>query len=126
LQDLLWEHRPWRGQQAYSDTKLHDVLLAFAVAPRWPGVFCNAMEPGWVPTKMGGPGALDNLDAAHRTQVWLSVSEDKAAIVTGKYFFHKQLRAVNPAAQDMAVQDALIDACGRLSGVRLPSLTTAT
>src|SRR5580700_1911944 len=38
LKDLLLEHRPWDGQQAYSDTKLHDVLLAFAVARLWPDV----------------------------------------------------------------------------------------
>ena len=74
LKDLLWEHRPWDGQQAYSDTKLHDVLLAFAVARLWPDVLSNALEPGWVPTKMGGPGAPDDIDAAHRTQVWLAVS----------------------------------------------------
>ncbi len=69
LKDLAWERRPWQGQQAYSDTKLHDVLLAFAIAGRWPGVLSNALEPGWVPTKMGGPGAPDDMDAAHRTQV---------------------------------------------------------
>jgi NAD(P)-dependent dehydrogenase (short-subunit alcohol dehydrogenase family) len=34
LNDLTWAARPWQGQQAYSDTKLHDVPLAFAVARR--------------------------------------------------------------------------------------------
>jgi hypothetical protein len=29
LKDLTWAHRPWSGRQAYSDTKFHDVLLAF-------------------------------------------------------------------------------------------------
>ena len=95
LKDLTWEHRPWQGQQAYSDTKLHDVLLAFALARRWKDVFSNALEPGWVPTKMGGPSAPDNMDAAHRTQVWLAVSDDKAATVTGEYFFHMRLRPPN-------------------------------
>src|ERR1700691_1597804 len=66
LKDLAWEHRPWQGQQAYSDTKLHDVLLAFAFARRWRDVLSNALEPGWVPTKMGGAGAPEDLDAGHR------------------------------------------------------------
>jgi NAD(P)-dependent dehydrogenase (short-subunit alcohol dehydrogenase family) len=119
LEDLTWERRPWHGQQAYSDTKLHDVLLAFAVARRWKDVFSNALEPGWVPTKMGGPSAPDNMDAAHRTQAWLAVSDDKAATVTGQYFFHMRLRPPNPAAHDTEKQDALLDACRRLSGVDL-------
>ena len=121
LQDLVWERRPWRGQQAYSDTKLHDVLLAFAIACRWPDVLSNALEPGWVRTKMGGPDAPDNLDAGHRTQVWLAVSEDRAATVTGKYFYHKLQRPPNPAAHDSRLQDALLDACRNLSGVEMPA-----
>ncbi|HSZ60814.1 MAG TPA: SDR family NAD(P)-dependent oxidoreductase [Terriglobales bacterium] len=121
LKDLAWKRRPWNGQQAYSDTKLHDVLLAFAVARLWPHVLSNALEPGWVPTKMGGSGAPDDLDAAHRTQVWLAVSDDPAAMVTGKYFYHMHLRAPNPVTRDIKLQDALLDACQRFSGVDLPS-----
>lgn len=119
LQDLAWEHRSWRGQQAYSDTKLHDVLLAFAMARRWPDIFSNAMEPGWVATKMGGAGAPDDLDAGHRTQVWLAVSDDPAAKVTGEYFYHMRLRAPNPAAQDVERQEKLIEACKGFSGAEL-------
>jgi NAD(P)-dependent dehydrogenase (short-subunit alcohol dehydrogenase family) len=121
LKDLAWEHRPWQGQQAYSDTKLHDVLIAFAVARRWPDAFSNALEPGWVATKMGGPGAPDDMDAAHRTQVWLAVSDDPAATITGQYFFHMRLRKPNPAARDTERQEQLIEACKRFSGVDLPS-----
>jgi NAD(P)-dependent dehydrogenase (short-subunit alcohol dehydrogenase family) len=51
LKDLTWAHRPWSGRQAYSDTKFHDVLLAFAIARRWRGVLSNALEPGWVPPR---------------------------------------------------------------------------
>jgi NAD(P)-dependent dehydrogenase (short-subunit alcohol dehydrogenase family) len=122
LKDLAWEHRPWQGQQAYSDTKLHDVLLAFAVARRWPDVLSNALEPGWVPTRMGGAGAPDDLDAAHRTQVWLVASNDRAATVTGEYFYHRRLRTPNPASRDTERQEELLDACRHFSGV---SLSTA-
>ena len=121
LKDLVWEQRPWQGQQAYSDTKLHDVLLAFAVARRWPGVLSNALEPGWVPTKMGGAGAPDDLDEGHRTQVWLAVSDDPAATVTGGYFYHMRPRAPNAAARDVDRQEELLAACKRFSGVDLPS-----
>jgi len=120
LQDLTWEHRAWQGMQAYSDTKLHDVLLAFAIARRWPDVFSNALEPGWVATKMGGAGAPDNLDEGHRTQVWLAVSDDPAAMVTGEYFYHMRLRAPKPATRNVELQEALIAECKRLSGVELP------
>jgi NAD(P)-dependent dehydrogenase (short-subunit alcohol dehydrogenase family) len=58
LSDLQWERRPWNGAQAYADSKLFDVVLAFSVARRWPDVLSNALEPGWVPTKMGGPALL--------------------------------------------------------------------
>ena len=119
LKDLKWEHRPWQGQQAYSDSKLHDVLLAFAVARRWPDVYSNALEPGWVPTKMGGPGAPDDLDAAHRTQVWLIASDDPDAKVTGEYFYHMRLRAPNPATRDDKRQEKLLEACKQFSGVGL-------
>jgi NAD(P)-dependent dehydrogenase (short-subunit alcohol dehydrogenase family) len=120
LEDLAWERRPWQGTSAYSDSKLHNVLLACAVARRWPDVLSNALEPGWVPTKMGGPGAPDDLDAGHRTQVWLAVSEDAAARVSGSYFYHLRPRSPHSAVFDEERQEKLIDACYRFSGVRLP------
>jgi len=122
LKDLAWEHRPWQGQQAYSDTKLHDVLLAFAAARRWPDVFSNALEPGWVATKMGGPAATDDLDAGHRTQVWLAVSDDPAATVTGEYFYHMRPRRPNPVTRDAERQEELLAACQHFSGVKLPEV----
>ena len=120
LADLNWRDRPWRGNQAYSDTKLHDVLLACAVARRWPGVRSNALEPGWVATKMGGAHATGDLDQAHRTQVWLATSNDAAAEVTGGYFFHMRPRKPNSAVYDETRQDMLLAACERFTGVSLP------
>jgi NAD(P)-dependent dehydrogenase (short-subunit alcohol dehydrogenase family) len=119
LNDLAWEKRQWRGQQAYSDTKFHDVLLAFAFARRWPEVFCNALEPGWVPTKMGGSAAPDDLEAGYQTQAWLAVCDDAEAKVTGEYFFHQTLRDANLATRDVERQEKLLEACRKFSGVEL-------
>ena len=120
VNNILWEDRPWRGQQAYADSKLYDVVLAFAIARRWTDVLSNALEPGWVATKMGGNRAPDDLDQGHRTQVWLATSEDAATKVTGEYFFHLKRRAPNAAARDHKVQDQLLAACQKYSGIALP------
>src|SRR4030095_1717305 len=74
----------------YSDTKLHDIILTMAVAHRWKNTYTNAVDPGWVPTKMGGAGAPDNLEKGFETQVWLAVSNDPEARVSGYYFHHKK------------------------------------
>lgn len=120
LKDLAWQQRSWQGLQAYSDTKFHDVLLAFAIARLWPGVFSNAVEPGWVATKMGGAGATDDLDQGHRTQVWLAVADDPAAKVTGEYFYHMQQRTPKRATRDVEIQEKLLEACAQFSAVELP------
>ncbi len=120
LDDLNWEHRTWNGTAAYSDTKLHDTLLAFAVARRWPGVLSNSVEPGWVATKMGGPHASGDLSLGHVTQAWLAVSADPAAQVTGRHWFHQKERKPLAAANDTALQDQLLEQCAAMSGVELP------
>jgi NAD(P)-dependent dehydrogenase (short-subunit alcohol dehydrogenase family) len=121
LDDLQWTRRHWNGAQAYSDSKLFDVVLAFAVARRWPSVLSNALEPGWVPTKMGGPAAPDDLSLAPVTQAWLAVSDDPAAKVTGGYFFHQHPREVDPAAQSEDIQEGLLERCARLTGIPFPT-----
>jgi NAD(P)-dependent dehydrogenase (short-subunit alcohol dehydrogenase family) len=121
LNDILWRKRRWDGSSAYAESKLHDTMLAFAVARRWPKVLSNSLEPGWVPTKMGGAGAPDDLDQAHLTQAWLAVSDDPAAKVTGGYFYHLRARAPNPQAKNPALQDRLIEICAELSGVPFPA-----
>jgi NAD(P)-dependent dehydrogenase (short-subunit alcohol dehydrogenase family) len=120
LTDLQWQRRRWNGAQAYSNSKLFDVVLAFAVARYWPHVLSNALEPGWVATKMGGPGATDDLEQAPETQVWLAVSDEPDAKISGRYFYHRQLRSTHPDASNVKVQDGLLQACRELTGVALP------
>ncbi len=116
LTDLQWKHRRWSASQAYSDSKLFDVVLAFALARRWPAVKSNAIDPGWVPTKMGGRGAPDDLELGSETQVWLAVSQDPAAMVSGAYFHYKRRQNTHPAARDVTTQDRLLAACQALTG----------
>jgi NAD(P)-dependent dehydrogenase (short-subunit alcohol dehydrogenase family) len=120
LDDILWSKRRWNGSTAYAESKLHDAMLAFAVARRWPDVLSNSLEPGWVPTKMGGAGAPGDMKQAHLTQVWLAVSDEPEANVTGGYFYHLRPLAPNPLANDAALQDRLLAICAELSDVRLP------
>ena len=117
LGDPQWAKRRWNGSQAYSDSKLFDVLLAFGIARRWPDVRSNAVEPGWVPTKMGGRGAPDDLEAGAATQVWLATDDDTGALVSGQYFYHRQVRATHAAVRREELQDALLDYCAGLTGV---------
>ncbi len=121
LNDLTWSRRPCAGSGAYSDTKLHNVILAFAVARKWPDVLSNAVDPGWAATKMGGRGAPVSIEEGSRTQVWLAVSQEKEALVSGRYFSHQQPRSCHPAAADPAVQDKYLSECARLSGVVFPT-----
>lgn len=119
LDDPQWARRRWNGSQAYSDSKLFDVMLAFGVARRWPSVLSNALEPGWVPTRMGGPGAPDDLAAGAATQAWLATSNEPAARVSGQYFYHQKPQRTLPAARREDLQDALQEYCARLTGVQL-------
>lgn len=120
LADLDWTKRRWDTAQAYAETKLQVAALAFALARRWPDVLSNAVDPGWVRTRMGGRSAPVDLDTGQRTQAWLAVSDEPAAIVSGGYW--RDLRQQQPAdeVRDSAFQDRLISRLHELTGVALP------
>ena len=117
--DLQFERRSWDGMAAYSDSKLLVVVLAFAVARRWHDVVCNAVDPGWIQTRMGGDGAPGSLDEGADTQIWLATSKDPAAMETGRFLKQRRTEEPHPAASDSAVQDGLLERCAELSGRRL-------
>ena len=104
----------------YSDTKLHVVMLCKAVARKWTDVYANALNPGWVPTKMGGSGAPDSLQKGYETQAWLAASNDEKAKVSGHYFFHQKERPYNPEADDLQLQERFLNLCKEITGISFP------
>lgn len=104
----------------YSDTKLHVVMLCKAIARKWPGVYANSINPGWVPTKMGGAGAPDSLEKGFQTQVWLAVSDDERAKVSGRYFYHQKEVRSNPETDDVQLQENFLKLCKEVTGISFP------
>ncbi|MFE0331103.1 SDR family NAD(P)-dependent oxidoreductase [Streptomyces sp. NPDC058960] len=111
----------WQGRSpgSYSDSKLFVTTLAAAVARLRPGVLSNAVDPGWVPTKMGGPGAPDDLELGHRTQEWLVTSDEPEALTTGGYWYHRGRQQPHHAVHDEAFQDRLLQALAEETGTAL-------
>jgi NAD(P)-dependent dehydrogenase (short-subunit alcohol dehydrogenase family) len=108
------------GRITYSDTKLHVLMLCKAVARNWTNVYANALNPGWVPTKMGGRGAPGDLKKGYETQVWLAVSNDEKAKVSGRFFFHQKETHHNPEADDVLLQDRFLSICEGITDVSFP------
>ena len=119
LEDINWTQRRWDTNRAYSESKLYITALAFAVARRWPKVLSNAVDPGWVPTKMGGRGAPDDLEEGHLTQTWLAVSEEAAAKTSGGLWFHRQRQQPAEQSLEPRFQDELVAKLAQLTGVKL-------
>jgi NAD(P)-dependent dehydrogenase (short-subunit alcohol dehydrogenase family) len=120
LSDLDWTQRSWDPARAYAESKLHVVALAFLLARRWPDVLSNAVDPGWVRTRMGGAGAPVDIDTGQRTQSWLAVSTDSEALVSGLYWHHLKPQQPAPEALDASFQDQLVARLQELTGVALP------
>ncbi|MFT3847659.1 MAG: SDR family NAD(P)-dependent oxidoreductase [Propionivibrio sp.] len=119
LDNLDWTGR--RSTGSYSDSKLFVTALSAAIARRWPDVVSSAVDPGWVPTKMGGPNAPDDLRLGHLTQEWLATSAAPEALVSGAYWHHQRRIAAHPAAGDVSFQDELLATLADVTGIALPS-----
>jgi NAD(P)-dependent dehydrogenase (short-subunit alcohol dehydrogenase family) len=112
----------WSGERitgSYSDSKLFVTTLAAAVARLWPDVLSNAVDPGWVPTRMGGRNAPDDLQLGHETQEWLATSDDPEALTSGGYWHHRRRLAPASSVGDERFQDELLDELVRFTGARL-------
>jgi NAD(P)-dependent dehydrogenase (short-subunit alcohol dehydrogenase family) len=120
LRDLDWIQRPWDPARAYGESKLHVVALAFFLARRWRGVFSNAVDPGWARTRMGGASAPVDIHTGQRTQSWLAVSTEPAAMVTGRYWHHMKPELPAEEAVDVVFQDKMVARLQELTGVALP------
>jgi len=119
LRDMDWVERRWDASRAYSESKLYVTALAFAVARQWPSVLSHAVDPGWVPTRMGGAGAPDDLTMGHLTQTWLAVSEDSAAKSSGGYWYHRERQKPAADALEPEFQDRLLARLAELTGIAL-------
>ena len=119
LHDVDWRERKWNASTAYSESKLFVTALAIAVARHWPDVLSNAVDPGWVPTKMGGPGAPDDLTKGHLTQTWVAASDDAAAKVSGGYWHHRKQQKPASEALDSDFQNRLIAKLAELTDIEI-------
>jgi len=112
----------WAGRRttaSYADSKLFVTTLAAAVARIWTDVFSNAVDPGWVPTRMGGPGAPDDLRLGHLTQEWLATSDDPEARTSGGYWYHQRRVEPAPSVHDEQFQEQLIEDLARFTATPL-------
>jgi NAD(P)-dependent dehydrogenase (short-subunit alcohol dehydrogenase family) len=119
----------WSGHRttgSYSDSKLFVTTLAAAVARIWTDVFSNAVDPGWVPTRMGGPGAPDDLRQGHLTQEWLATSDEPEARTSGGYWYHRRRDEPAPSVQDQRFQDQLLEELARFTATRLAAAAGPT
>jgi NAD(P)-dependent dehydrogenase (short-subunit alcohol dehydrogenase family) len=119
LNDLQRRRRRWSRTGAYGDSKVCLLALTLGFARRYPTSAVNAICPGWVRTRMGGPDAPTDLRTGAATQVWLATSDDPAALQTARFMRHMNEIAMPQAATIEANQDGLIEACARLCGVEI-------
>lgn len=126
--DLQFEKK-FNGWQAYSDSKLANVLFTKELSRRLAGtgVTANCLHPGFVKTGFanGSSGFLGlalNLaknilaitpEKGAETMIYLSSSQE-VANVTGEYFDKKKIAKVNPQALDSSIAKRLWEVSEKL------------
>lgn len=115
-----------RGESQYSEgdayctSKLHNILFAKAFARRWPDVTTSSLDPGWMPTKMGGKAASGDFEDSIASYVMIAEGTDEKTKTSGAYFEPaKKVGTPHNIADDVATQDKLLQACADFSGVKL-------
>lgn len=119
LEDWTWQQRGeegWSDMQGYCDSKLHNVLLAFGFARKWKDVESNALDPGWVATKMAGKGAGNDFQSAVKTYVMLA----EGCGESGKYFESCKVGSYSKVADDERLQDKFLQECEKNTGISIP------
>lgn len=130
--DNLQGEKKFSGWQAYSDSKLENVLFTFELARRLGGsnVTANCLHPGFVKTAFGhgNSGFVTGLlkfaqnlmaitpEAGADTIIYLASSPDVEG-VTGRYFEKRQVKASSPASLDQGTQKRLWDVSAKLVGL---------
>jgi NAD(P)-dependent dehydrogenase (short-subunit alcohol dehydrogenase family) len=107
-------------RSGYSDSKLHNVQFAKAFARRWPHVGCYSVDPGWVPTKMGGTSATGRVEDGVDTFVMLALGQGVEGWSPGGYFFKSKETRPSTLADDVQLQDLLLVELAEISGVGVP------
>lgn len=101
----------------YSSSKLQILLLTKTLARLLPDVTVTAVDPGWVPTRMGGSMANDDLTLGYTTQVWLATLDDNS--VTGEYFHHMKLARYDKRTDDINLQNKYLNKLEQITGVKI-------
>ena len=110
----------WDGSGVYADSKLLATMLAFELAARHTDRPINVVHPGWVRTRMGGPGAVLPLSDGADTPVWMVTSDEAVPRRGGQYVHRRRATAIHPATRDAALRSALITRLAEVTGEHLP------
>ncbi len=120
--DNLQGEKRYDGRNAYSLSKLANVLFTVEVAQRLhgSGVTATCLHPGVVATKLlragfGGMSAAST-DRGAETSVYLAVSPEVEG-VTGKYFMNKREAEPSPLVRDVTIRTRLWELSERYTGI---------